>query len=144
MQEQRDRLVERLYEIYRGAPSTDCKAYRLAQQALQKLGDMTSLSAKRQVNLDRGMPAGIAAASQRRCLGGKTDRTDESAARLEVGCESVPYASKGEHAGPAEADGMLSLTKRLSARPPTGEPGTKVRRTGAQRGAQSDLPTADR
>jgi hypothetical protein len=41
LQEQRERLVQQLYEVYRGAPSTNYEAYRMAQEALQKLEDMT-------------------------------------------------------------------------------------------------------
>jgi hypothetical protein len=41
LQEQRDKLVQQLHEVYRGAPSTNHKAYTAAQQALQKMEDMT-------------------------------------------------------------------------------------------------------
>lgn len=41
LQEQRDKLVQQLHKIYRGAPSTTPKAYRMAQHALQRLEDMT-------------------------------------------------------------------------------------------------------
>jgi len=41
LQEQRDKLVQQLHEVYRGAPSTNYSAYRKAQEALQKLEDMT-------------------------------------------------------------------------------------------------------
>src|ERR1051326_7055623 len=41
LQEQRDRLMKELYEVYRGAPSTMPKAYMAAQHALQKMEDMT-------------------------------------------------------------------------------------------------------
>jgi len=41
LQAQRDRLMKELFEVYRGAPSTMPKAYTAAQQALQKLEDMT-------------------------------------------------------------------------------------------------------
>jgi hypothetical protein len=41
LQAKRDELVQQLYEIYRGAPSTNYKAYTRAQEALQKLEDMT-------------------------------------------------------------------------------------------------------
>jgi hypothetical protein len=41
LQEQRDKLVQQLHEVYRGAPSTNHKAYKEAQEALQKLEDMT-------------------------------------------------------------------------------------------------------
>ena len=37
----RDSLLEELYSAYSGAPSTSIKAYRLAQQALQELEDLT-------------------------------------------------------------------------------------------------------
>ena len=39
--ERRDDLIERLHEVYKGAPSTMPKAYRAAQNALQNLEDMT-------------------------------------------------------------------------------------------------------
>ena len=41
LQQKRDKLVQQLYEIYRGAPSTNYKAYARAQKALQQLEDMT-------------------------------------------------------------------------------------------------------
>jgi hypothetical protein len=41
LQKQRDRLIDRLHSVYGGAPSTNYKAYMKAQQALQKLEDMT-------------------------------------------------------------------------------------------------------
>lgn len=51
-QEQRNRLVQQLYEIYRGAPSTNYKAYKKAQEALQKLEDMTFSDAE----IDKFLP----------------------------------------------------------------------------------------
>ncbi|MEQ1908047.1 MAG: SLATT domain-containing protein [Vicinamibacterales bacterium] len=41
LQAKRDELVQQLYEVYRGAPSTTFQAYARAQEALQKLEDMT-------------------------------------------------------------------------------------------------------
>lgn len=41
LQEIRDELVEELHNIYSGAPSTNYKAYRKAQDALKKFEDMT-------------------------------------------------------------------------------------------------------
>lgn len=41
LQEHRDLLTERLHTIYSGTPSTTYQAYRKAQEALQKLEDMT-------------------------------------------------------------------------------------------------------
>ena len=41
IQLKRDALLEELHDIYVGAPSTNYKAYREAQQALQKMEDMT-------------------------------------------------------------------------------------------------------
>jgi len=41
LQETRDELIEELHNIYSGAPSTNYKAYRKAQDALQKFEDMT-------------------------------------------------------------------------------------------------------
>jgi HPt (histidine-containing phosphotransfer) domain-containing protein len=37
----RDTLIQQLHEVYHGAPSTTYKAYKQAQEALQKLEDMT-------------------------------------------------------------------------------------------------------
>lgn len=41
LQEERDALLEELHAVYSGAPSTTYEAYRKAQEALQKLEDMT-------------------------------------------------------------------------------------------------------
>jgi hypothetical protein len=41
LQKQRDELVKQLHAVYSGAPSTTYKAYKKAQEALQKLEDMT-------------------------------------------------------------------------------------------------------
>jgi hypothetical protein len=41
LQQQRDDLLEQLHAIYSGAPSTTFQAYKKAQEALQKLEDMT-------------------------------------------------------------------------------------------------------
>jgi len=41
LQEQRDSLVKRLHAVYAGAPSTTYTAYKKAQEALQRLEDMT-------------------------------------------------------------------------------------------------------
>ena len=41
LQEQRDTLVKQLHGIYRGAPSTNSKGYKAAQDALKKSEDMT-------------------------------------------------------------------------------------------------------
>ena len=46
LQERRDELIDQLYEVYRGAPSTNLKAYRKAQEALQRLEDMTFADAE--------------------------------------------------------------------------------------------------
>jgi DNA repair ATPase RecN len=48
----RDDLIKRLYEVYRGAPSTMPKAYKKAQEALQKLEDMTFSDAE----IDKFLP----------------------------------------------------------------------------------------
>lgn len=63
LQEQRDRLVQQLYEIYRGAPSTNYKAYKKAQEALQTLEDMTFSDAE----IDKFLPKEL-----RRCGAGPT------------------------------------------------------------------------
>jgi alpha-beta hydrolase superfamily lysophospholipase len=41
LQENRDELIEGLHSIYSGAPSTNLRAYRKAQDALKKYEDMT-------------------------------------------------------------------------------------------------------
>lgn len=41
LQKKRDSLLEELHQIYSGAPSTNFKAYKKAQEALQKLEDLT-------------------------------------------------------------------------------------------------------
>lgn len=41
LQAERDALLEDLHSVYSGAPSTTYQAYRKAQEALQKLEDMT-------------------------------------------------------------------------------------------------------
>ena len=46
LQKQRDELVKQLHAIYSGAPSTTHKAYKRAQEALQKLEDMTFTDAE--------------------------------------------------------------------------------------------------
>jgi hypothetical protein len=52
LQQQRDRLTQQLYETYRGAPSTNYKAYKKAQEALQQLEDMTFSDAE----IDKFLP----------------------------------------------------------------------------------------
>lgn len=51
LQQQRDRLIQQLYEIYRGAPSTNYKAYTKAQE-VQKPEDMTFSDAE----IDKFLP----------------------------------------------------------------------------------------
>ena len=46
LQEQRDKLVEQLHTVYSGAPSTTFRAYKKAQEALQKFQDMTFANAE--------------------------------------------------------------------------------------------------
>ena len=58
LQEQRDALVRQLHEIYRGAPSTNYKAYKKAQEALQNLEDMTFSDAEIDKFLPREMRRG--------------------------------------------------------------------------------------
>lgn len=41
LQRKRDALVEQLHGVYSGAPSTNYKAYKVAQDALQRFQDMT-------------------------------------------------------------------------------------------------------
>lgn len=61
LQEHRDTLVKQLHGIYRGAPSTNYKAYKAAQEALQKNEDMTfsdsEIDAFLPRELKRGKPA---------------------------------------------------------------------------------------
>lgn len=62
LQDQRDTLVEQLHDVYRGAPSTNDTAYRAAQEALQRLDDMTfsdsEIDAFLPKELKRGQSAG--------------------------------------------------------------------------------------
>jgi hypothetical protein len=53
LQDQRDELNKQLYAVYSGAPSTTYKAYRKAQEALQKLEDMTFSDAEIDVFLPK-------------------------------------------------------------------------------------------
>ena len=46
LQEHRDKLAEQLHTVYSGAPSTTFRAYKKAQEALQKLEDMTFTDAE--------------------------------------------------------------------------------------------------
>jgi hypothetical protein len=46
LQQHRDELVEALHKVYSGAPSTTFQAYKKAQEALQKLDDMTFTNAE--------------------------------------------------------------------------------------------------
>ena len=66
LREQRDNLVQQLHEVYRGAPSTNDAAYRKAQEALQKLEDMTFSDAEIDAfvpkELKRGSDSGASAA----------------------------------------------------------------------------------
>jgi len=41
LQTERDALLDELHSVYSGAPSTNYQAYKKAQEALQRLGDMT-------------------------------------------------------------------------------------------------------
>ena len=41
LQAERDDLLEELHSVYSGAPSTTYQAYKKAQEALQKLEEMT-------------------------------------------------------------------------------------------------------
>lgn len=41
IRERREELLENLYKVYGGAPSTNVKAYKQAQKALKDLEDMT-------------------------------------------------------------------------------------------------------
>lgn len=63
LQSKRDELVQQLYEIYRGAPSTNYKAYTRAQQALQKLEDMTFSDAEIDAFLPKELKRGTPAAA---------------------------------------------------------------------------------
>jgi len=46
LQLQRDQLVERLHQVYNGAPSTTHEAYKKAQESLKRLEDMTFTDAE--------------------------------------------------------------------------------------------------
>jgi vacuolar-type H+-ATPase subunit D/Vma8 len=46
LQDHRDQLVQELHKVYSGAPSTTFKAYKKAQEALQKFEDMTFTDAE--------------------------------------------------------------------------------------------------
>lgn len=46
LQEHRDKLVEQLHQVYAGAPNTTLPGYKKAQEALQKLQDMTFTDAE--------------------------------------------------------------------------------------------------
>jgi len=53
LQAQRDKLVERLHAVYAGAPSTTFKAYKKAQEALQRMEDMSFTDAEIDVFLPK-------------------------------------------------------------------------------------------
>lgn len=54
-------MVKKLHEVYRGAPGTSYKAYKAAQDALQKYEDMTFSDAEIDAflpkELERGQPS---------------------------------------------------------------------------------------
>lgn len=58
LQDQRDALVKKLHEVYRGAPSTNHKAYKAAQDALQRFEDMTFSDAEIDAFLPRELKRG--------------------------------------------------------------------------------------
>jgi hypothetical protein len=60
LQEHRDALVKQLHGIYRGAPSTNYKAYSAAQTALQKNEDMTFSDAEIDAFLPKELKRGKA------------------------------------------------------------------------------------
>jgi hypothetical protein len=60
LQEQRDALVKQLHGIYRGAPSTNSKGYKAAQDALQKYEDMTFSDAEIDAFLPKELKRGKA------------------------------------------------------------------------------------
>jgi hypothetical protein len=63
LQTQRDELVEQLHAIYSVAPSTTYKAYKRAQEALQKLEDMTFTDAE----IDAFLPRELRRTQKRAC-----------------------------------------------------------------------------
>lgn len=60
IQQQRNLLQEELHDIYVGAPSTNYKAYRQAQKALQEMDDMTFSEAE----VDKFLPPQLRLASR--------------------------------------------------------------------------------
>jgi alpha-beta hydrolase superfamily lysophospholipase len=58
LQDHRDKLVSQLRDIYKGAPSTNYKAYKRAQEALQKMEDMTFSDAEIDAFLPRELKRG--------------------------------------------------------------------------------------
>ena len=61
LQEQRDELTEQLHTVYSGAPSTTLPAYKKAQEALQKLEDMTFTDAEIDAFLPKELKRGASA-----------------------------------------------------------------------------------
>jgi SMODS and SLOG-associating 2TM effector domain family 4 len=58
LQDHRDTLTEQLHRVYSGAPSTNLPAYKKAQEALQKLEDMTFSDAEIDAFLPRELKRG--------------------------------------------------------------------------------------
>lgn len=58
LQKRRDALLDELASVYAGAPGTWFKAYRMAQEALQKLEDMTFSDAEVDAFLPRELKRG--------------------------------------------------------------------------------------
>lgn len=73
LQAQRDELVEQLHKVYVGAPSTTGDAYRKAQEALQKLEDMTFSDAE----IDAFLPKEV------KRLNNTSDGVEQPAAELQ-------------------------------------------------------------
>jgi hypothetical protein len=65
LQDQRDTLVKQLHGIYRGAPSTNSKGYKAAQDALKKYEDMTFSDAEIDAFLPKELKRGNPATAQK-------------------------------------------------------------------------------
>ena len=66
LQGHRDELVEQLHTVYSGAPSTTYKAYRKAQDALQKHEDMTFSDTEIDAFLPRELKRGLERGPERK------------------------------------------------------------------------------
>ena len=58
LQKERDKLLEQLYSVYSGSPSTNYRAYTKAQEALKNLEDMTFSDAEIDAFLPKALKKG--------------------------------------------------------------------------------------